>query len=95
MPIYLYRVLDGKKNDELIEVEQSMMDPPLARHPITDEPIERVPNSTHLTLKHSDRTDKRILNPDHLQKHGFNVYEKDSSGLKYQRTIGKNGPGAL
>ena len=92
MPLYLYRIINDRKPSEYIEVEQPIDQPPLTRHPATNEPVERVPSSPNLTLKHGDRQEKRTLDPKHLESAGFSLYEKDSSGKKYHRTVGKNGP---
>lgn len=95
MPLFCYRVLNGKQPEELIEVEQSLDSPPLTHHPVTSEKIVRVVQSSNLVLQHGDRMESKKLTADNLEKHGFSVYEKNSDGSKYQRTIGKSGPDSI
>ena len=59
MPIYRYLVLNKSINPEYIEIEQSLKDAPLAEHPLTGEPIQRVPESPSLSLKHSSVREKK------------------------------------
>ena len=90
MPIYKYLVLNKSINPEYIEIEQSLKDAPLAEHPLTGEPIQRVPESPSLSLKHSSVREKKILSHENLQKNGFSVLEKDQSTKGYTQTVGKN-----
>ena len=90
MPIFKYLILNHSKTSEYIEVEQSIGDQPLSQHPITGEPIERIPQSPSLTINHSEKREKRTLSPDNLQKHGFSILEKEKSSSKYIHTVGKN-----
>ena len=95
MPIFLYRVLNGKNPDEYIEVEQSLDSAPLTQHPVTNEEIEKVVQPSNLVLKHGDRIEANKLNPDHLKKHGFSVYQRSNDSKKYKRTIGTSGPDSI
>ena len=42
MAIYVYETTDPKKPARRFEIQQSMKDPALTKHPETDEPIQRV-----------------------------------------------------
>jgi predicted nucleic acid-binding Zn ribbon protein len=88
MPIYKYLVLDKGISKEYIEVEQSLTDAPLDKHPFTGKPIKRIIISPTLTLKHSSLREKKTLSADNLQKHGFSVLEKNGSAAEYFQTIG-------
>jgi predicted nucleic acid-binding Zn ribbon protein len=49
MPVYVYQVVregtedSARESAETFEVRQSIHDPPLTRHPVTGEPVRRVP----------------------------------------------------
>ena len=55
MPVYVYQVIregpcgaeessaESAETAETFEVRQSIHDPPLTRHPVTGEPVRRVP----------------------------------------------------
>jgi len=90
MPVFKYLIKNNSKIPEYIEVEHSSKEPPLKNHPLTGEPIERVLHSPSLTLNHSEKREKNTLSPDHLEKHGFSILEKDTSSQKYIQTVGKN-----
>ena len=43
MPLYLYQeILDDGSDGELLEIEQPMSAPTLAKHPLTGRPLRRV-----------------------------------------------------
>lgn len=90
MPIFKYLVLNKDNTQEFIEVEQSLTDAPLVKHPFTGKPIRRIIDSPSLTLRHSSLRENKILSADNLQKHGFSVLEKNESTAKYVQTIGDN-----
>ena len=48
MPVFKYLVLNQSDPPEYIEVEQSVNDSPLFKHPLTGEPIKRVVDSPSL-----------------------------------------------
>ena len=89
MPLFTYQIKKKGGAPEYIEIEQSLSEDPLEVHPLTGEPIMRVPQSPSLTLKHSSTREKTVLSPDHLKKHGFSVLEKDQSTQNYVQTVGK------
>ena len=95
MPIFRYRVLNGKNPEHFIEVEQSLKEPALDLHPITKEKIERVVKSSSLILKHADRIERQKLNPKNLEKNGFSLYERAGEGNNFQRTVGHTGPKSI
>ena len=94
MPVYQYVVLNDKKPQEVIEIEQDVDDPPLARHPITKERIRKVPSAPSLSLNHSSSKEKKILSEENLNKNGFSVYHKDQTDGTYQKASG-SGPDSI
>ena len=94
MPVHQYVVLSDKRPQEVIEIEQGVDDAPLAKHPITKEPIRKVLSSPTLSLKHSDVNEKKSLSEENLNKHGFSVYHKDSTDGTYHKKSGK-GPDSI
>jgi predicted nucleic acid-binding Zn ribbon protein len=88
MPTYVYRVVRpagtaGGAAEETFEVQQSMKDPPLTRHPQTGEPVERVICAP--------RIGKGAQSNRELGAAGFTKYKKTSDG-KYERQAGTGGP---
>ena len=93
MPVYQYKVVDSKTEDEIIEIEQEIGAKELRVHPITGETIKKIISSTSLTLNHSSTREKVTLEKGNLEKNGFTVFQKDNSNpLKYNRTAGNQGP---
>ena len=93
MPLYQYKVLDSKIEDEYIEIEQEIGAKELQIHPITGETIKKIITATSLTLNHSSTIEKATLEKGNLEKNGFTVFQKDNSNpLKYNRTSGNQGP---
>lgn len=90
MPVFKYLVLNKKSPADYIEVEQPLNAPPLGKHPLTGEPIERILESPTLTLKHSSNQEKKTLSADNLEKNGFSVLQKDKNSKQYIQTVGKN-----
>lgn len=91
MPTYVYEVVlpDGEEG-QLFEVEQRMADPPLAEHPITGQPVRRVPQRPMIGGSHSEATEKRLLSNDQIAKTGLTKYVRDGAG-KYHKAVG-SGP---
>jgi len=85
MPVYVYRVLSPAKDapEETFEVRQLMSDPPLTRHPITGQPVERVLCPPNIT------TDR--LGNASIASTGLTKYVKTSDG-SYERQAGSQGP---
>ena len=92
MPVYQYQVVKDDETVELFEVEQSIQDTPLTKHPLTAEPVRRVVPAPSLTLDHSSSYEKKSLSACNLRKNGFTQYEKDSSSGDYFKTAGNQGP---
>lgn len=90
MPVFQYVVLNEKTTPEFIEIEQAIGDKALNHHPVTGEPIKRVMHPPSLTLNHSSGNDSKILSHDNLIKHGFSIFEKDSSADSYTQTVGQS-----
>ncbi|MDR0535513.1 MAG: hypothetical protein LBG65_04065 [Puniceicoccales bacterium] len=75
---------------ELFEVEQPAAAPPLLTHPLTGQPVRRVPNSFSLAGRHSERAIRATLRDTAaLSRLGFARYEKDNASGRYHKT---NGP---
>ena len=93
MPIYVYEVVkpDGQTGDRF-EIQQSMSDPALEKHPETGEPVRRVFLPPNLASKYSPTQTKKRLDNKNLEKAGFTKYEKDKLTGRYHRTAGKAGP---
>ncbi|MEC8043994.1 MAG: hypothetical protein VX130_05315 [Verrucomicrobiota bacterium] len=93
MPIFQYRVISPHEDSEILEVEQSIGAPPLTRHPMTNEPIERIASKVSITLKHSSSSEKNLLDSSNLSRKGFSVFHKDSANSKkYHKICGQKGP---
>ena len=93
VPVYSYRVVTPQGIGEIFEVEQPIASPPLEKHPLTGEKVEPLYESPpNLVKKHSEKSEKRILSPENLQKNGFSRYERDSTSGNYNKTAGKDGP---
>jgi len=96
MPIYQYKLVDPKLDNEIIEVDQAITDEALKVHPITGEPIKRLIPAASLTLKHSSSNEQITLEKGNLAKKGFTVFERDpSEPSKYSRTVGHLGPSEI
>ena len=94
MPIYVYEVItEDDEEGQLFEVVQKMSDPPLARHPVTDQPVRRVIQPPNLPGTWTDRQSKEMLSNDNVAKHGLTRYERTGDGT-YVKTAGK-GPKSI
>ena len=87
MPMYIYQVIekDGSEG-EIIEVLQSMRDPPLTHHPETGQPVRRLLGLPNVGKQPS-------LSPSNIERHGFTQYKKSGKGT-YEKTAGK-GPNVI
>jgi hypothetical protein len=93
MPVYQYKVVDAKRGDEIIEIDQEVGAKELRVHPITGETIKKIITPTSLILNHSSTSEKATLEKGKLEKNGFTVFQKDTlNPLKYNRTAGNQGP---
>ena len=90
MPVFKYLILNDSQIPEFIEVEQTLEEAVLTTHPLTGEPIERVPTNPSLCLNHSTAIEKNILSADNLQKNGFSILERNDSDDGFNQTCGKN-----
>jgi hypothetical protein len=90
MPVFKYLVINDSHIPEFIEVEQTLDEAALAIHPLTGEPIQRVPTKPSLSLNHSTAIENKILSPDNLEKNGFSILERNDSNHWYTQTCGKN-----
>ncbi len=98
MPIYVYQVItnDGTEG-ETFEIEQSMKDSALTRHPKTGQAIRRKYLPPNLGIKHTSGALKTKLDPKHTEKAGFTRYERDKLSGDYYKVSGKdkNAPSLL
>ncbi len=87
MPVYVYAVVDtdGSKRDHF-EVRQRMSDDKLTHHPLTGEPVVRVPQVPNLVLNQAGRSSSSQEATDKLVGKGFTRYERSGSG--YVKTGG-------
>lgn len=91
MPTYVYGVILSEDDDsvgETFEVEQSIKDPPLTHHPVTDQPVRRLICAPFVAGTWSPLKGKRLLSDSNLEKKGFTKYVKNSSG-QYDKRAGK------
>jgi predicted nucleic acid-binding Zn ribbon protein len=91
MPVYTYRVIheDGSKGD-YFEVEHSMTEPPLDKHPVTGQKAIKVMSAPNLGIKHTTGGTEKKLDNKNVEKAGFTKYEKDKLTGKYHKTAGTN-----
>jgi hypothetical protein len=91
MPNYTYRIVheDGSKGD-YFEVEHSMSEPPLEKHPVTGEPVIKVMRVPNLGIKHTTGGTEKKLDNKNVEKARFTKYEKDKLTGKYYKTAGNN-----
>lgn len=91
MPIYVYQVLREDGSDgEVFEVEQSMSDAPLERHPLSGQRVRRVYQPPNLTTRYAPGATTSKLENKNVEKAGFTKYEKDKLTGKYHRVAGKD-----
>jgi hypothetical protein len=93
MPIYVYETIpsDGSQG-ERFEIQQSMQDDALTKHPETGEPVRRVLLPPNLATRYTPGQTKERLDNKSVEKAGFTKYERDKSTGKYHRVAGKKGP---
>jgi len=86
--MYVYAVIlpDGSEG-ESFEVLQNMSDPPLTRHPETDEPVRRLLSVPNAGRKAAFKS-KADLSTKNLERLGFTQYKKAGGG-KYEKTAGQ------
>ena len=91
MPVYTYRIIneDGSKGD-YFEVEHSMSEAPLEKHPITGESAMKVMRAPNLGIKHTPGSTEKKLDNKNVEKAGFTKYEKDKLTGQYFKTAGSN-----
>ncbi len=88
MPTYVYQVIreDGQPGEEF-EVEQSIKDAPLTKHPETGEPVERVIQAFFVGGSWTEGSmSRRMKDEKKLGKQGFTKYVKAGDGVYEKRT---------
>ena len=95
MPTYVYEIItDDGRPGERFELIQRMNDPPLTRHPETDEPVRRVISAPFIGGMWSDSAMARnMANDQKLDRLGFTKYVKAGDGI-YEKRAGK-GPDVI
>ena len=88
MPIYVYEVIqpDGSPGSRF-EIQQSMKDDPLEKHPESGEPVRRVLLPPNLASKYTPEQTKKKLDNKNLEKAGFTKYERDKLTIEYKHNI--------
>ncbi len=91
MPIYVYQVIgpDGGEG-ECFEIEQSMKDEALTKHPRTGEPVRRVYQTPNLATRYTPGATRNKLETKNVERAGFTKYERDKLTGQYHRTAGKD-----
>lgn len=87
MPTYVYQVIGSGSPGEVFEIVQKMSDPPLLRHPVSGQPVRRIPQAPMIGGDHSTAADKRKLSDSNLDRLGFTKYVKSGNG--YDKVAGK------
>ena len=93
MPIYVYQVVteDGSEG-ETFELEQSMKEAVLTRHPVTGEAVKKVYLPPNISAKHTPGKTKSLIDTKNVEKAGFTKYERDKLTGRYHKVAGKEGP---
>lgn len=96
MPIYTYQVLcpDGSEG-ETFEIQQSMKDAALTRHPETGEAVRRIYSPPNLMTRYSDRAMKERTTEEKIASAGFTRYERDRLTGAFHKTNTNRGPSTL
>jgi hypothetical protein len=89
MPVYVYQEIraDGSEG-ELLEIEQPMSAPPLARHPVTGLPLRRVYLPTAVATQYTPGSTKKKLSDQNVARAGFTKYVRDKQTGAYHKTAG-------
>ncbi len=91
MPTYVYQeILSDGTEGETFEIDQSMSDPPLERHPRTGNPVRKVFLAPNLPTRYTEAATKKKLTDANIEQHGFTRYEKDKVTGRYHKTAGKD-----
>jgi len=95
MPIYVYEViLDDGEPGQTFEVQQSMKDDPLTKHPTTGQPVRRVVQVPHVGSQYTEKGMNKKVNDDKkINDLGFTKYVKAGDGY-YEKRAGQ-GPDVI
>ena len=93
MPTYVYETTDESKPVRHFEIQQSMKDEPLKKHPETGEPCRRVLSAPNAPRTWTDAHAKAATSDSSLERKGFTKYVKGEGG-KYKKLFG-GGPDAI
>lgn len=84
MPIYTYQIMfeDGEEGP-ILEVEQSIDEPPYKIHPLTGHKLVRLPSMPYINTYYSKKNEEKLKDPNALKALGFKRYQKDKLTGKY------------
>jgi predicted nucleic acid-binding Zn ribbon protein len=90
MPTFIYVVINPDGSDGAqFEIEQSLNDAPLTKHPLTGAPLRRVFSPLGLATQYSDGEMKRKSSDEsYLASRGFTKYVRDTATGVYHKTAG-------
>lgn len=96
MPIYVYETItpDGSAG-ERFELEQSMKEDALTKHPVSGLPVRRVYLPPNLASRYTPGQTRKKVDNKNLEAKGFTKYERDKLTGRYHRVAGKEGPSSL
>ncbi len=93
MPIYVYQVINEDDTEgESFELEQSMQEAALTKHPVTGQPVQRVYQPPNISSKHTPGKTKTLIDNKNVEKAGFTKYERDKLTGRYHKVAGREGP---
>lgn len=96
VPIYVYETIPAEgRPGERFEIQQSMAEPALTRHPESGQPVRRVLQAPNIATKYTPGATAAKLENRNLADKGFTKYEKDKVTGRYHRTAGKEGPSTI
>ncbi len=96
MPIYVYQVITANGGEgETFELEQSMNDAALTKHPVTGQAVTRVYQPPNISAKYTPGRTKSLIETKNAEKAGFTKYERDKLTGRYHKVAGKEGPSSF
>ncbi len=96
VPIYVYEVIrEDAQPGERFEIQQSMQDEPLKKHPETGEPVRRIPQTPNLGTRYTPGATASKLDNRNIAEKGFTKYERDKLTGRYHKVAGDQGPSTL
>jgi len=91
MPLYEYVILnDDGSEGETFEVLQRISDPPLKKHPETQQKVRRIMSAPSVKKQYSGGKITGDISNKNLERLGFTKYQKSKEGT-YEKILG-SGP---